>query len=162
MSNRKFRAYFAICVTFGVAMILAIMPMPRDFFWLRPHWMTLILIYWVMFLPNFVGVISAFVVGLFLDLLHGTVLGSTALVLAIIVFLAAMIQPRIKQFKFWQQLTVVMVLLALEQLIYLWLQLFLGRATITEGYWWATCSSVVAWFLLLPLLQAYQKKLNLL
>ncbi len=145
-----------------LAMIFMILPLPRSFSWLRPHWLTLVLIYWIVFSPNLIGVASGFAAGIFLDLLGGVLLGSTGLVLAVIAFLATVLRPRIRQIRFWQQLVIVIFLVGFEQLIYLWLQLFLGLPSVEVGYWYATGLSIIAWPILFSLLQTYQRKLKLL
>jgi rod shape-determining protein MreD len=114
-----------------------------------------------MFLPNFFGVITGFVVGILLDLLNGTPLGSTGLVLAFIAFLTIIFRPRLRQFRFWQQLVMVIILIGLEQLLYLWLQSALGHSSSGVWYWKATMLSVIAWPILFLLLQSYQRKLKL-
>ena len=161
MNQKKIRIYFAVCFTFLVALVITIFPLPSKLWWLRPHWLTLVLIYWVMFLPNSIGVITGFMVGNLLDLLNGTPLGSTGLVLAFVAFLTIMLRPRLKQFRFWQQLVIVIFLMALEQLLYLWLQLALGSSSNGERYWYATGLSIIVWPILFPLLQSYQRKFKL-
>lgn len=161
MNQKRAKIYFAACFTFLLAAVASIFPLPAHLWWLRPHWLTLVLIYWVMFSPNQFGVITGFTVGLLLDLLHGAALGSTGLVLAFIAFLTMIFRPRLKQFQFWQQLIMVILLIGLEQILHLWVQKALGGSPVSIGYWSATLVSVMAWPILYLLLQSFQRKLKL-
>lgn len=162
MNNKKVKIYFLVFISFGLAMVGTIVPLPHNIAWLRPHWLTLILIYWIMFSPNMVGVVYGFVAGIALDLLGGLLLGSTGFVLALVAFLTIMLKPKLRQIGFWQQLVIVIFLVGFEQLISLWLQMFLGRSVVWTGYWLATVASIIVWPLLFALLQSYQRKLRLL
>ena len=50
----------------------------------RPEWVPMVLIYWVMALPYRIGIGSAWIVGLVLDILEGSILGLNAMALVII------------------------------------------------------------------------------
>ena len=162
MNNKKFKTYWLICISFTLALVCTIVPLPNGIAWLRPHWLTLILIYWIMFSPNMVGVVYGFVAGIALDLLGGLLLGSTGFVLALVAFLTIMLKPKLRQIGFWQQLVIVIFLVSFEQLMSLWLQMFLGRSVVWTGYWFATVVSIIVWPLLFALLQSCQRKLQLL
>ena len=64
--------------TILIAFMLEILPLPGFIIWFRPAWTLLVLIYWAMALPEVVGVGYAFMVGIFLDVLTGTLLGEHA------------------------------------------------------------------------------------
>lgn len=50
----------------------------------RPDWVALVVLYWVIALPHHLNVISAWVVGLIMDILLGSTLGIHALSMAVI------------------------------------------------------------------------------
>ena len=58
-----------ILFTFIVALILTVIPLPEAGRYLRPDWAGLVLIYWCLALPDRVGVISGWLLGLAVDLL---------------------------------------------------------------------------------------------
>ncbi len=60
-----------ILASFVLAMMLAIIPLPDSVRLLRPDWVSLVLVYWCMAVPERIGVGSGWIVGLFLDALYG-------------------------------------------------------------------------------------------
>ena len=50
--------------------------------WLRPGWVVLVVFFWVMELPHRIGLVSAWIVGLLVDVLYADPLGLNGLVLA--------------------------------------------------------------------------------
>ena len=68
-----------ILLTFVIALLLTVIPLPDWARYLRPDWVGLVLIYWCMALPERVGVTTGWFMGLLVDLLTGTVLGQHAL-----------------------------------------------------------------------------------
>jgi len=125
-----------IVVTLCVAMLLTILPMPEWARAFRPQWVTLVLLYWVIALPHLVGVGSAFVVGIVLDALTGTLLGQHALGLSVVAFIAIQLHQRIRVFPFWQQSLGILVLLVIEQLLGLWVN-GATRGETPELIYWA-------------------------
>lgn len=68
-----------IIVSFIIALMLTIFPLPSALAWYRPAWVLLVLMYWLITVPDRVGIVSSFFVGLLLDLLTGSLLGLHAL-----------------------------------------------------------------------------------
>lgn len=56
--------WLMIALTFVIAFVLEIMPWPAEFRGYRPAWVVLVLLYWVMAIPNRVNIGIAFLVGL--------------------------------------------------------------------------------------------------
>jgi rod shape-determining protein MreD len=117
---------WVIFVSFLVAFILAIFPMPAAFMWARPDWVALVLIYWVIALPQRFGILLSFAVGLLLDVLEGSMLGQHALSLSVIAYLALVLYQRLRLFNMWQQAAVIFVMVGINQLVGLWLQNLVG------------------------------------
>ena len=55
------RGYGFILLTFFVAYVLAVVPLPDWLMWGRPEWVALTLVYWVIALPHRVGIATALV-----------------------------------------------------------------------------------------------------
>lgn len=113
---------FIILATFLFAIILSQIPLPEMLRWARPEWVPLFLIFWVMATPSRVGLFYAFLIGLTLDLVRGSVLGLNALSLTLIAYLSMLLYRRIRVFPLVQQGIVVMLLVGLNQLLYYWMQ----------------------------------------
>ena len=124
-----------ILVSFLIALILSIMPLPVWVQNFRPQWVSLALIYWCLALPQRVNVGTAWTLGVFQDVLTGTLLGQHALGLSIVAFVAVKLHLRIRIFPLWQQSLTIMVLLLLERLLELWVMGATGQPTPTLWYW---------------------------
>ena len=92
----KFRQFFLILLSFIVAWVFMILPIPHDWQWLRPEWLMLVLIYWIFALPQSVGIFTGFSVGLVMDVLDGVLLGQYALTMVIVAFLARLLRNRLR------------------------------------------------------------------
>ena len=73
--NARRHGGWVILLSFAVALLLAVFPLPLWLGWARPEFVALALIYWVIALPQRVGMVAAFGLGLVLDILEGAVPG---------------------------------------------------------------------------------------
>jgi rod shape-determining protein MreD len=131
---------------------LTIVPLPAGLEAFRPYWVALVLLYWALEEQDAVSLGLAFVVGLFLDLLTGSLLGLHALSLVILVYLVQRFRARLRFFPPWQQAASVLALLLNDRIILLWLAMLLGEPTPTWQYWLAPLTGALVWpwlFLLL-------------
>jgi len=103
MNGRVEQGGWVIIMSFIIAIILIFIPLPESFRFLRPHWVLLVLIYWMMALPKRVGLGTAWFLGLSMDVMMGGVLGVTAFVYALIAFLVLRFHLQLRQFPLWQQ-----------------------------------------------------------
>ena len=94
---------WVILLTFFIAYLLAIVPFPEWAMSYRPEWVPLVLIYWVMALPYRFGIGSAWVVGLVLDILEGSILGLNALALVALAYITLSLHMRLRMFSTFQQ-----------------------------------------------------------
>lgn len=131
--------------TVVLAMLLTLLPMPLLVQEFRPPWVTLTLIYWCLALPQRVGVGWAWVSGLLLDVLSGTLLGQHALGLSVVAFLVLELHQRIRIFPLFQQALSVLVLLLVERLLSLWVLGGTGQPTPGLGYWVPALVGAVLW-----------------
>ena len=128
-----------------VAIFLTILPMPVWIEEFRPPWAALTLIFWSLTLPERVGVLTAFGVGLVLDVTTGTLLGHHALALSVAVYGMVELHQRVRTFPLWQQSLFVWVLLLLERLLYLWVLSATGQLTPSLLYWVPTLLGALLW-----------------
>lgn len=136
---------WVIVMSFVVALMLNITPMPGWTVTLRPEWVVLVLIYWCMALPQRVGVGTAWFIGLIVDVLQGALLGQHALSLSIVAFLVLKLHQRVRVFPLWQQALMVLLLIALHQLLMLWLKGISGQGGQSWTYWLPSISSMLLW-----------------
>ncbi len=100
------------CLWLGLAAILLIMPLPHWAHALRPQWVMLLALVWSRFYRNHVSLFCVFMIGLFVDLLLGTMLGQHAFVYVLVVYWFCQYYQRIVHFPLLQQ-TVCIALLVL-------------------------------------------------
>lgn len=111
-----------IVLSFLVAGLLAIVPMPEWAIYYRPEWVSLVLVFWVINSPERVGIGVAWVVGIVVDALTGSLFGLHALGLALVAYLVLRLRLRLRLFSVSQQASVVLVVLGLQLLVSQWLQ----------------------------------------
>ena len=102
------------------AMILTVAPVkmgPDWLAWLRPDWAVAVMFYWGIAAPTRVGPMSAWVAGLFFDVLVAGPLGLTGICLAFATYVAKRFEERLSLYPWPQQLAVVFGLAALVQLV---------------------------------------------
>ena len=134
-----------IVITFIVALLLEVMPLPSWLAIFRPEFPAMVLIYWGLALPQRVGVGVGWSVGLVLDVLRGALLGQHALGYAVMAYLALKLHRQIRVFPIWQQALTVMVFIALHQLLVLWVLGMIGQSQGTFSYWLPTLASAALW-----------------
>ncbi|MFA5531003.1 MAG: rod shape-determining protein MreD [Thiohalomonadaceae bacterium] len=143
---------WVIAASFAVALLLTMLPLPDWAAPLRPEWVVLVLIYWCMALPSRVGVGTGWILGLLLDVARGAILGQHALALSLVAFLAVHFHQRIRIYPLWQQGFSILMLVALAQMLVLWIKGVVGQLPGTWTYWLPSLTSSLFWpwvFLLL-------------
>ena len=127
MVGPRSRNLWVIWVSFALALLLSVAPMPTFMETGRPLWLALFLTAWTLALPHRVGMTTAWVLGLAADVLYGTLLGQNALILTFITFLVLSLHQRLRMFPMWQQSLVLLVVFGLAQLVQLWLNALTGN-----------------------------------
>ncbi len=138
-------AYWVILGSFFVAFILALVPLPDWLLWGRPEWVALTLIYWVIALPQRVGLVTALLAGAFLDVLEGAVIGQNAFALAVVALLSLTLYQRLRVFSLLQQCGVVFILIGINQLVCQWVQNLEGAGGGRQLFLLPAVSSAVLW-----------------
>lgn len=142
--------------SFILGTFLMITPLSFSDHWLKPEFMSLILIFWMVFEPQWVGIGVAFFVGLWMDSLKGGLLGQTALAMTIMGYLTQLLSARIRLQPFWHQTLCMLVLIGLSQLILLTIPWVLGVPPATRLVWLSTLTSLLVWPLVFKALSAYK------
>ena len=134
-----------ILLSFGIAFALTMLPLP---YWSeigRPEWVSLVVIYWCLALPERIGVGVAWIAGLLLDVIHGAILGQYALALALIAYFTLHFYQRIRIYRIWQQTLVVLMLILSEQLMIIWIKGTIGQAPESRLYWLPSITTALLW-----------------
>ncbi|MGI1677226.1 MAG: rod shape-determining protein MreD [Cellvibrionaceae bacterium] len=147
-----------VSFSFFVALLLAVFPLPVTWAWYRPEFVALLVIYWVMALPQNVGVGMAFIVGLLQDIAEYAVLGQHALALVAVAYVCMLSYRRIRNYALWQQSAWVFVLVGLHQLFWNWVHGFDGPAAQSLIFLVPALVSALAWPLVLIVMEWVRMK----
>lgn len=150
-----------ILLTIVVASMLGIIPLPQ---WLeiwRPEWIALVLVYWVIALPHRIGLLTAWTVGFFVDVLEGSLLGLNAIALTLIAYVALSLYQRLRMFTPLQQSTTILMLIGVSQLLIFWVLTATGQNTPKNLLFVVSAlSSALVWPLVFVLLRFGRRTLK--
>jgi rod shape-determining protein MreD len=156
------RSRLIIIATFLAALVLTVLPWPVWTEQFRPDWVGLVLIYWCMALPNRVGVSTGWLVGIVLDVLYGSaILGENALAKSLMAFLTVHLHLQLRMYPRWQQAVVVLVLVAVNNLIVLWIKHLAGASPSTWSYLTPSVVSMLLWPWLFVILRDLRRRNNI-
>src|SRR5437660_4414201 len=102
-----------VLLTLCIALLANIVPLAPAATTLRPDLLALVLLYWCIREPRYVGVGTAWFVGLIMDVADATLFGQHALAHAVLAYAADYFRRRVLRFPLWQQAVQVAALLAL-------------------------------------------------
>lgn len=136
---------FVIIITFVLGLLLAAMPLPDQFYWLQPEWVTMVLIYWCIALPHRVGVFSGFTLGLCVDLLDGSLLGQNAVAMSVTAYASVMLYQRMRNYAAMQQAAMAGLLISINLLTFQWIQNLTSVAADTMAFLLPALTSMILW-----------------
>jgi rod shape-determining protein MreD len=151
------RLFFTISFTFLVALLLEILPFPTWAVWFKPNWAELVLIFWILLLPYRIGITLAFLLGLVMDLLMGTLLGQHAAAFVVIAYFILRFHVRIQLFPLWQQSAMIFIMLLLCQTFFSWINGLLGGFRADAWFWLPALTSAILWPWVYSILKNYAK-----
>lgn len=150
-----------IFATFLFAFILTILPMPTWTVWLRPAWLVMVAIYWIMVAPHQVNIGIAWAIGIILDVLNGTLLGEHALAMTIVAFVVAKTYTQLRMFPLVQQGISIFVLVSLYQFVLYCVQGFIGQVPNTWLFWSPAVTSMILWPWVYSMIMNFNGRRNL-
>jgi rod shape-determining protein MreD len=153
--------WFAIPLSFIVALMLTMLPMPEWTVWLRPAWVLLVLTYWAMTMPQHVNVGTAWIVGIILDVLNGTLLGEHALALTVVIYFVVRMHSQLRMYTVLQQAIWLFLFVLLYQFVLFCVQGFLGELPKTWLYWTASATSMLLWPWIYIIMHDYCRRLKM-
>lgn len=145
MRTNEHRGGPVIFLTFLIALMLTMIPLPSWAQELSPHWLLLVLVYWCMAVPTRIGVGVAWIMGLLLDVTYNDLLGQHALALAVVIFLTLNLHQRLRVFPVWQQAIVILVFCIIYDMINLWIKGISGYAPNIWLYILPSFTTAVIW-----------------
>jgi rod shape-determining protein MreD len=127
------------------ALVLAVLPLPAVLEPVRPPFVTMAVIYWTMMWPRLCGLLTAFVAGLALDVLYGSLLGQHALALVVVAWLTLRFHLQIRIFPLWQLTVTAFMLMAIDAFLVFWADGMAGYPTGGAARWTQVVAGGVAW-----------------
>lgn len=149
--------FFAITTTILIAVILTLLPMPDWTVWLRPAWVLMVLIYWAMMTPYQVSVGTAWITGLIMDLLNGTLLGEHALAYTIVIYIVARMHIRLRMYPMLQQGLSIFSFVMIYLFTLYCIQGFIGQLPGSHLYWLSAMTSTLLWPWLFVVMRDYRR-----
>lgn len=123
---------------------------------LRPDFLAVVLLYWCIQEPRLVGVGTAWMFGLLMDVADATVFGQHALAYAVLAYAADYFRRRVLRFPLWQQAAQVVILLLLCAALVALVRVVGGAPLPHWTYFLAAVVGAVIWPPLSILFQAPQ------
>lgn len=155
----SFSGIITIALSLLVALLLSILPLPAWVLMLLPQWLILVIVYWIIAVPHRVSLGIAWLLGLLLDALYGTLLGEHALALCVIAFLAQRLHRQIRMFPLLQQAISVFILTLVYQALILWIQGVLGQLGKNLYWFWVSAlTTMLLWPWAAMLLRYFQRR----
>lgn len=146
--------FLLIFLSLSIGLGLAIVPLPAVLLPFRPLWLFLVIAFWTLEAPERVGLGVAFVFGLLMDLLVGTVLGEYALRLVVFTFLLGRFRARFNFYPGWQQALVIAALLVNDRIVAAVVHIATHGVAVPWRYWGTVVVTAVLWVPVFALLDA--------
>ena len=137
-----------IYLTLFAAYLLYLLPWAGFGLLLRPDFVLLVLLYWMLRAPHLCNVGTAWIMGLLIDVASGSFFGQYALAYTITAFFAIQYQRRLVLFNSMQQAGYVFLLLLVSQVVLLVIKLMAGNALPGWGYFLSSLTGILLWQLL--------------
>ena len=161
MNSKACWQLVVVSCTFLVALMLDISPWPRELQYFRPSWLVLVLMYWILAIPNKVNIGTAFFLGIILDFVLGSVLGVHALVFSIFAYFIARGHLIFRNLSLWFQSILVMSFIVCIQLGIFIIEYTLHQVTFNLEEIVGALLSGILWPWLFLLLRRIRRQANL-
>lgn len=144
----------AIVLSFVVASSLNVYPLSPSMATLRPMVMIMVLIFWLLFQPRYVGIFTAFTVGLAADLLMDTHLAQQAFAAVMVALAIKVSSIYVRQLNTVSAWIIASLSLLLFQLSLWMLQMFIQNIFVAQSAL-SLLMSIVSWPLVLLALRKF-------
>ncbi|SCK10983.1 rod shape-determining protein MreD [Vogesella sp. LIG4] len=141
-----------ITLTFAIALLLELMPLPVGSTRWLPDFVAMLILYWALNQPRRIGIGMAFLLGLITDVATTGLFGQHALAYSITAYLVLLRQRQLVMFNLGQQALVILAMLEANQLIMVLARLATGAAFVGWSYFLPPLVGALLWPLLNKLL----------
>jgi len=145
MAGIKPRFTGAVLLSIIVAIMLTVVPLSEEWVLYRPEWIALTIIHWSLVAPERMSFIMAWVAGLLMDALYGSIIGQHALGFTIVIFMSVRMRTRLVVDNIFQQFLIIFLVLGTYMLVNLWILGITGNAPQGWNYWVPVAVSIIIW-----------------
>jgi rod shape-determining protein MreD len=143
----RLNSHRMVYISLLLALILQLLPWSGVWVQIKPDFVLLVLLYWMLRAPHLCNIGTAWSAGLMIDLINGDLFGQNALAYVLTAFIAVIYQKRLILFTVLQQSGYVFLLLFINQLTLLMLKLFMDSKQFSFLYFVSCLSSILLWHL---------------
>ncbi len=146
----------AIVLSFVIASSPNVYPLSAAMAALRPMFMIMVLIFWLLFQPRYVGIFTAFTIGLIADLLMDTHLGQQAFSAVLMVLALRIGSIQVKQLNMinaWFLATVGLIVFQLS----LWILQLITQSIFVAQSGLSLLMSILSWPIILLILRGFTR-----
>ncbi|WP_407275055.1 rod shape-determining protein MreD [Halothiobacillus sp. DCM-1] len=152
--------WLAISTSLLLALLLTLLPFGGWYGQYAPQWLWLVVMYWVLKTPNQIGLVTAWSMGLLLDVATVGLLGAHALLFTLSAALVLALRPWLNSTGPLQQAIFFSGLSLLYLLFLLWMQGGLSGGLAVLSYFGRSLSNLVIWPVLLFSLYQLRQRLH--
>lgn len=139
------RLFWAVTLSFFIALVLTVLPLPQWLFYFWPDWMALLVFYWALTVPERVGPWVGFAIGTLMEVLFVRKFGVLGFGMAILAFAVNRSHLQLRALSIWQQMLIVGLFVGFLKLIVGWLYGLISGFTLTTDYWYSLIGSMLIW-----------------
>ncbi|MEM7220178.1 MAG: rod shape-determining protein MreD [Pseudomonadota bacterium] len=156
-----FQGGWAILLTLLVGMVLAVLHLPEAsppiLSWLRPNWVIMMLFFWTLAVPQRMGLVFAWLLGIGLDVLLGEPLGLNGALLAGFTYVVWALHARLRVFPAVQQAVLLFGLVVIVEALRLIVLLTLNDVPPSWRFPFIALASAALWPPLRGILEQVQR-----
>lgn len=145
MKSLHWRQCLIVGLTFLFALILQIQPWPQNWQGLRPAWVLMVMMFWILTLPKKINIGTALFIGICWDLLTGVILGVHTSVLIIFAYLICINNHALRNLSLWLQSFLVVIFVFAFQVSLFLIRLFLFNAEFDGQEFYGALLSGLMW-----------------
>ena len=142
-----------------LSVILTISTFPLGYF--SPDWIFLIIIYWIIAVPNMYNFFVIWLIGIITDVAVGSTLGMNALIYVFLLFIVKKLYKSLRYFTVIQQGIIVLVLMILKITFLLWIDAMLNTDMYSVSMYWTTLTSALVWPIIFFSLRHLRRRYNI-
>lgn len=145
MQTSRFNLYLLLALSFLVALIMSVYPLPMEGRWWRPEFVLMVAVYWIIAFPFSISLVALCLLGLFQDLLEGVPFGQHSLGIVVVAYLCLFSYQRVRNFNTLKQMISLFIMITIAQLTDNWVQGMAGRPLAGISFIYPAFTSALFW-----------------